>query len=192
MAEQRLNDMLVIDGALWQRLPAEPRITFSRELRIIDDDRVAGVMVFKLDVALSLTRNAFTTGEFNLNRLSDCIEHVQAHYPAEDKVFMFENLSVKVDEAFTLSEEADALVTSARKTVADLGKGWSLSPQLMEAANRLKWALSSGKLPEEIAEILADTLPRLGDYPEIERGVRAATERWSLRPTDHAVSVPGI
>ncbi len=193
MAEERLSDMIAIDGTLWQKLPAEPRIDFRREYRAVDDASAVGVMVFTISVNDPRDRNAFTTGQFSITQLSDCLEHVEAHFSGLERVFLFENLNVKVEEAFVLSQEHASLIASAKKIVTDLQKAsFYLSPALVDVGNRLNWAVMTGKAPDDVADLVSEALPHLGNFPEIEHGARAAADRWNMRPVNQMELGPRI
>jgi hypothetical protein len=195
MAQEWLAEFVAIEGVLWQRLRAEPRIQYQRQLVLDGDDQLRGVIVFELVANEAKIAHAFHAGIFNINRMHDAIEHINEHFPGDEHIFLFDGLDVKIDDAFTLSEEADALTESARKVVRDLSKYREyLIPELFEAVNRLHWAILNDKDPEEVAEIMQGMLPHLArkDLNDQEKGVRAAIGRWNLRPTDLTASGPGI
>lgn len=190
-----LADMLCIDGELWQKLSGEPRIHFERKPRIVDDgkgDRVENVVVFSIATSPSVA-NPFNSGDFNLNRIDDCLEHVCSHFANMPHIFLFENLDIRVAEAFNLDEEHDELLKAAHKVLSELEKAaFYLTPRLIELANNLKWAISQGHEHDKIAEIMEDMLPHLKHHPDIGKGISAATDRWKLRPVELSSCRPGF
>jgi hypothetical protein len=195
MAQEQLSEFIAIDGVLWQKLTAEPRIRYQRQLVLDGEDRLRGVVYFELVANETKVTHAYHSGVFNLNRLQDAIEHINEHFPDHEQIFLFDNLDVKIDDAFPLSEESAALMESGMKVVGDLTKYPEyLVPGLLEAVNRLKWlVLNEGDL-DEIADTMQGMLPYLvrDDLKNQEKGVRAAVGRWNLRPTDMTASGPRI
>jgi hypothetical protein len=194
MAQEQLAEFIAIEGVLWQRLIAEPRIRYQRQLVLDGDDQLRGVMVFELAANQAKVAHAFHSGIFNINRLQDAVEHINDHFPDHEHIFLFDGLDVKIEDAFTLSEEADALTESAMKVVRDLSKYREyLVPELLEAVNRLNWLVLNDKDLDEVAGTMQEMLPHLArkDLKQ-EKGVRAAIGRWNLRPTDLTASGPRI
>jgi hypothetical protein len=181
-AERIVADVILLDGTLWQRLASEPRITFKRELRIIDDERVEGVMTLRVTLEGSEGDNPFTSGEFNLSRVDDCFEHVREHFPGLEVLPLLENLTVVDEAALKFSGEVDALVNVARKVHVDLEKdNYYLTPQLVEFTNKLKWELKTENV-DAIVDLLSEVAPHLTPWPKISSGVKAAIDRWNMRP----------
>lgn len=195
MAQEQLAEFIAIEGMLWQKLPVEPRIRYQRELVLDGEERLRGVVYFDLIANETKVKNAFHCGIFNINRLQDAIEHINEHFSDHEQIFLFENLDVKIDDAFTLSEEIEALTESAMKTVRDLSKYRDyLVPGLLEAVNRLNWLVLNERDLDEVAETMQAMLPHLErkDLKRQEEGVRAAIGRWNLRPVELTSSGPRI
>jgi hypothetical protein len=194
-AQEQLSEFIAIEGVLWQKLTAEPRIRYQRQLIMDGEDQLKGVIVFELAANEAKVAHAFHSGIFNINRMQDAIEHINEHFPDHEHIFLFDSLDVKIDDVFTLSEEADALTASATKVVRDLSKYQEyLVPGLLEAVNRLNWLVLNERDLDDVAETMQGMLPYLTrkDLNDQEKGVRAAIGRWNLRPTDLTASGPRI
>lgn len=175
-------DVILLDGLLWQRLKTEPRITFKRELKIVDDERAEAVMTFRVTLGQIQDNDPLTSGDFSLTRFGDCREHVREHFPDIEHVMLFENLNLLDESAFAFSGETDALIRAAQQIQTVLEKDqYYLTPQALELANKLKWELKSGNA-DEIVGVITETLPHLELWPKVSNGAKAAIDRWHMRP----------
>ena len=173
-----------IDGDLHLRLNDEPRIRYIN---------------FPHEVMITVEQDDMLPprlgGFFPLNRLDDCIEHVEETYPGKPVRLWVKDLIIYDDSIFTIKAEEMALKAAAWELGQSMGRHGNLLNE-NPAQRRLFFRLNDMRLEhasEEELDLVADILNELSKHDLTmfginKRELEGAVNRWQVRPVSRGLT----
>lgn len=189
-AKADLARYLSIDGMLWRETRGEPVIRY-----MVSGKRTRLCLGDNCDALIPNDE----VGEFRLDRLDDCMEHVKSLRDlrrANDTEFLvdFERLIINDPTVFCFDDEERAVFKAGRmllNSFANAQERHLSIPEAVQSQMQRLEELTLSKKPEQ-AQAVVDTLELIrAHWPEglhRPRDLDGTVERWNLRP----MTGPGV
>lgn len=176
--------LVFIDGELYDAVSEEPKIRcifYQYEINV--------------SVCLEARISTGTTEYFRLDRLDDCIEHVNSVAPEMPLFVGVKDLTIHDHEAFEYADEKENIMWLAWTThlhLSKLGAHLNQEPDVLGIFFKMR-NMKLSEWTAETTEAAADCLDALS-YMAVEKfgidpkKLADAVRRWQLRPVDRALA----